>query len=227
MFSGDEAARMVRAVASLYPEKLQIVTRRDAEITSVPALRRKRVSIDEVGSGTLAVMRAVLEAHGMSEKDLLPVYLKPELTIDKVRSGELQGFAVMAGAPMEAVARVAEIDLFFVPIASDMMERIRARHRYLVPGEIPAGVYPGIPATPTLQVHALLVVHAAMPEELAYRLTATLWSESTVAALQSGHPLGRSIDLANALLGVSIPLHPGAERFYREKNMTFQDILPQ
>lgn len=227
VFGGNESVNVVRALASLYPEELQIVTRRDANIRSVDDFRGKRISIDEIGSGSLAVMRTVLETHGMSEADFSPVYLKPELTIERIKSGELHGFVVMAGAPMEAVDRVAEVGLFFVPLASDMMQRIHARCRYLVPGEIPAGVYPGVPATPTLQVHALLVVHAAMPDELAYRVTASLWNESTVSALERGHPLGKSISLATALHGLSIPLHPGAERYYREKGMNAQESTPQ
>jgi TRAP transporter TAXI family solute receptor len=74
VFSGNEATRALRAVASLYPEKFQIVTRRDANIHNFADLRGKRISVDEIGSGTLSVMRIVLAAHGMSENDLKPVY---------------------------------------------------------------------------------------------------------------------------------------------------------
>jgi uncharacterized protein len=223
VFAGNERVRAVRAVASLYPEKLQIVTRRDANVRSVPDFRGKRISIDEIGSGSLMVMRAVLDAHGLSEQDFLPVYLKPEFTIDKMKLDELQGFVVMAGTPMEAVNRVSDVGLFFVPIAPEVMQRISARYPYLVPGEIPAGVYPNVPTTPTLQVHALLVVDAAMTDDVVYRVTAALWSGRTVSALQSGHPQGKSISLATALQGVSIPLHPGAERFYREQGLLMKE----
>jgi TRAP transporter TAXI family solute receptor len=216
VFAGDDSVRVVRAVGSLYPEKFQIVTRRDANIHSVLDLRGKRISIDEIGSGTLSVMQILLEAYGLSEKDLLPVYLKPVFTHDKMVEGELQGFVMMAGAPMEAVTQLADIGVSLVPIDREMTSRISARFPYLVPGEIPAGVYPGIPATPTLQVHALLVVSSATPEELVYQVTAALWSERTLSLLKTGHPQGKAINLKTALDGISIPLHPGAERFYRE-----------
>ena len=88
VFKNNDKVRAIRAVASLYPEKFQIVTRRDANIRTINDLRGKRISIDEAGSGTLAVMRIVLEAHNMTEKDLLPVYLKPVFTHDKMVSGE-------------------------------------------------------------------------------------------------------------------------------------------
>ena len=219
VFAGDDSVRVVRAVGSLYPEKFQIVTRRDANIHSVLDLRGKRISIDEIGSGTLSVMRIVLEAYGLSEKDLLPVYLKPVFTHDKMVNGELQGFVMMAGAPMEAVTQLSDIGVSLVPIAPETASRISARFPYLVPGEIPAGVYPGIPDTPTLQVHALLVVSSATPEDLVYQVTAALWSERTLSLLKTGHPQGKAINLKTALDGISIPLHPGAERFYREQGL--------
>lgn len=219
VFSGEESTKVVRAVASLYPEKLQIVTRGEAGIRSVLDLRGKRISIDEVGSGTLMVMRIVLDAYGLSEKELLPVYLKPEFIDDKMVRGELQGFVVMAGVPMAAVKRVVDLGLFFVPIDREMALGINAKHPYLVPGEIPTGVYPEVPETPTLQVHALLVVNSAMPQDLVYQVTAALWSEQTLSLLKAGHPQGKAITLPTALKGISIPLHPGAERFYREHGM--------
>jgi len=219
----DVAAWSVRSEHAFagdnYPEKFQIVTRRDANIRNVMDLRGKRISIDEIGSGTLAVMRIVLEAHGLSEKNLLPVYLKPVFTHDKMVKGDLQGFVMMAGAPMEAVTQLLKIGISLVPIAPEMASLIGKRFPYLVPAKIPAGVYPGIPDTPTLQVHALLVVSSAMHDDLVYQATAALWSERTLALLKSGHPQGKSITPQTALTGISIPLHPGAERFYREHDM--------
>jgi uncharacterized protein len=220
VFAGDESTRVLRAVAGLYPEKFQIVTRRDANIREVSDFPGKRISIDEIGSGTLSVMRIVLEAYGLSEKDLLPVYLKPVFTQDKMVSGELQGFVMMAGTPMEAVTRISDVGISLVPIAPEIASRISTQYPYLVPAEITAGVYPGIPDTPTLQVYALLVVSSATPEDLVYEITAGLWSERTLSLLNEGHPQGKMITLKTALDGVSIPLHPGAERFYREQGIT-------
>jgi uncharacterized protein len=218
-FAGDASGSAVRAVASLYPEMFQLVTRRDANIRSVPDLRGKRFSIDELGSGTLSVMRIVLAAYGLSESDFSPVYLKPAFTQDKMAQNELQGFAMMAGAPMKAVTQLSDIGLFLVPIDSNTASEISARYPYLIPGKIPAGVYSGIPETPTLQVYALLVVSAEASEALVYQVTAALWSERTLSLLKQGHPQGKLITPETALTGLSIPLHAGAERFYREKEL--------
>ncbi len=222
-FKGDENARSIRAIASLYPEKFQIVTRKDAGVHSMKDLRGKHISVDEIGSGTLAVMRIVLEAHAMTEKDLRPVYLKPVFTQDKIISGELQGFVMMAGVPMAAVSQLTDVGISLLPIAPKIAAQIEARYPYLVPGKIPAEVYPGIPETATIQVHALLVVSEALDEVLVYQITAALWSERTLAMLKAGHPQGRMITAGTALAGISIPLHPGARKYYREKGLIPKD----
>jgi len=223
VFKDADNVRDIRAVASLYPEKFQMVTRRDADIRSVNDMRGKRISVDEIGSGTLAVMRIVLEAHNMTEKDLRPVYLKPVFTHDKMVSGDLQGFVMMAGAPMAAVTQLSSVGVSLVPISPDIAARIQARYAYLVPSKIPADIYPGIPETPTIQVYALLVVSAKTDAQLVYDVTAALWSDRTLGMLKTGHPQGKSITPETASEGISIPLHPGAKKYYQEYGMRFKD----
>ncbi len=221
VFTGKDNVQSIRAIASLYPEKFQIVVRRDANVRTVKDLRGKRISIDEIGSGTLVAMRIVLEAHGMTENDLLPVYLKPVFTQDKIISGDLQGFVMMGGAPMAAVSQLSNIGIILVPILPKVAARIEARYPYLVPGRIPADIYEGVPEISTIQVHALFVVNDTMDDALAYQITAALWSQRTISLLETGHPQGKSITRKTALAGISIPLHPGAERYYQKNSERF------
>ncbi len=221
-FKKNNSARNIRAIAALYPEKFQIVTRSDANIGGVPELSGKRISVDEIGSGTLEVMRIVLEAHDMTENDLRPVYLKPVFTHDKVVSGELQGFVFMGGVPAAAITKLTSVSVSLTPIAPDIAADIHKRYLYLTPTIIPADVYPGVPATPTIQVYALLVVSAQSDASLIYNITAALWSEHTLAMLKKGHPMGKAITPQTALEGVSIPLHPGADKYYQEHRMRFR-----
>jgi len=76
-------------------------------------------------------MRIVLEAHGLSEKAFSAVYLKPEFTFEKLRNGQLDGFAVMAGVPMEGVSRIADLGLHIVPVAPEQAVRIHQTYPYL------------------------------------------------------------------------------------------------
>ncbi len=218
-FSNTEDNSSIRAIASLYPEKFQIVVRKDANINSFENLKDKRISIDEEGSGTLAVMRIILAEYGMKEDEMQPLYLKPVFTQNKIINHQLDGFVMMAGAPMAAVMQLYDEGITLVSIDKMVAAKINRQYPYLFPGKIEENVYEGIPETTTLEVYALLAVHKDMPEETAYAITAALFSKETTSLLQKGHPQGNSITLETALNGISIPLHPGADRFYREHNV--------
>ncbi len=207
----------LRAIASLYPEKFQMVVRNDAGIESFGDLRGKRISVDEPGSGTRQVTDAVLAAHGLSEGDLRPQYLKPAFTDDKMRNGQLDGFSMMAGVPMEAVTTLLPVGLRLLPIAPEIAGKIHATYPHLTPGVIDAASYPGIPVTPTVEVYALFVVSSDMDDTVAQALTEILFSDRTAALLRQGHPLGKQISVESARNGLTIPLHPGAERYYQSR----------
>jgi len=221
-FSNISEQANVRAIAGLYSEKFHLVVRKDAGIQSIHDLRGKRISVDELGSGTRVIMDIVLEAYGLTENDLLPLYLKPAFTEDKMKSGQLQGFAIMAGVPNAAVTKQSDTGITLLPVDPPIASAINQRYKYLTPGKIGKGMYHDIPETPTLEVSALLVVSSTMSDDLAYAVTEALFSRETIILLQEGHPLGKAIGLDSALQGVSIPLHPGALRFYRDKQMVKQ-----
>ena len=218
-FDTTNSNASIRAIASLYPEKFQIVVRKDAEITNFRDIKDKTISVDEQGSGTLAVMRILLDAYGMTENDFQPLYLKPVFIQDKIKSGQVQGFVMMAGAPMKAVTQLYETGVTLVPIDSVLASRVYEKHPYLFPGRVETDTYNNIPETLTLEVYALLVVNESMTEEVAYAITEMLFNEQTAALLTSGHPQGRSITLETALNGISIPLHPGARHFYQSRKL--------
>ena len=225
-FASVDGASEIRAVASLYPERLQIVTRRDAGIARVSDFRGKSVSLDETGSGTLAVMRIVLAAYGLTEEDFQPVYLKPEFTRERLAQGRLQGFCLMAGTPAKAVQDIFGEEHSLVPISSEVAREIGRTHPYLAAGVIPAWTYPGIPDTPTIEVRALLVVRADMDEDLVHDITAAIWKDESLETLRDAHVQGRFITPGTALAGLSIPLHEGARRYYEEQGLLPGDVAP-
>ena len=220
IFRDEQRLSSLRAVASLYAESLHIVVRRNLGVRSVADLRGKRISLDEPGSGTLVESRVVLAAFGLAEADVHPEYVKPALASARMLAGQLDGFMVVAGHPADSVVQLVErmaVDL--VPIEPRMAEAIRAGNPFFRAGAIPAGAYRGIGEVPTLDVMAQLLVDAALDEDKAYAVTRALWGERMQRLLRQGHPKGRQIVLARALDGLSIPLHPGAARYYREIGM--------
>ncbi|MGE5148267.1 MAG: TAXI family TRAP transporter solute-binding subunit [Candidatus Eiseniibacteriota bacterium] len=215
----------LRAIASLYPETIHIVVRKDAKITSIEDLKGKRVSLGEKESGSRIDAEIVLGAYGLSTKSLKAVYLNPGQAADMMHAGELDAFFFTAGYPAAAITDLAETeDLALLPIVGKQSEALRKRYPFFFQRSIPGDVYRGVDATPTLAVSAQWLVSADVNEELVYQITKALWHENTRRLLDQGHREARSIRLDTALDGLAIPLHPGAERYYREMGRIAQTV---
>jgi TRAP transporter TAXI family solute receptor len=205
-------------IANLYPESIHLVVKRGSGIKTVSDLKGKRVALDEPGSGTLVNARAVLAAWGLKESDVKPDYIKPNQAADKLKDGSLDAFFFVGGAPAGAIAELASsgTGIELVSLTGPQAEALRKANPYLAVDSIPAGTYKDVPAATTMAVGAQWVTSAKMDAETVYQITKSLYSDATQARLAAGHAKGKLITRSNAVLGVGIPFHPGAERFYKE-----------
>ena len=216
-FEGQEPMSDLRAIANLYPEAMHLVVDQNDVIFSPADLKGQRVSLDREGSGTRVGGLLVLEAFGLSPDDVQVLDLPPGAAADALAADELEAFFLIAGTPAEAVLQLASVKpVSLLPITGEGAKQLIAKYPYFTPDYIPSGVYPSVGAVETLSVGAQWLVNAKVGEELVYQLTRALWHENTRKLLDSGHPKGKLIRLETALLGLTVPLHPGAERFYRE-----------
>ncbi len=212
--------RGFRAVARLYDESLHLVVAPGSGIVTLAQIRGKRLSLDEEGSGTLWNVRLLLESIGVGEGEVRAVYVKAAEALDLLRRRELDGFFLMAGYPAASVSEATlELGARLVGVFGPAVDRLVARMPFLVHSVIPAGVYPGQPRIPTIGVGALWLVRADLDADLVYAITRALWDPRARGVLDAGHPKGREIRLERALRAVSVPLHPGAERYYRERGL--------
>lgn len=212
-FKADKPHTNLRAIARLYPEVLHIVVPR-GKLRSVADLKGKTIAVDGSGTPTNMASLAVLAAANIPRKAVNLSKADAEAAVDLLVARRIDGFFVLAPTPSPAVTRAAarmQIDL--VPIVPQTAKRL-ARDVYL-PQQLPASVYAGVPSTPTVSVGMLWLVAANKDPQLIRQLAAALWDPSN-AGFFSG-----SRDIRQAVLGMPIPLHPGAERFYRD-----QGILP-
>jgi TRAP transporter TAXI family solute receptor len=220
IFEGQGQIENLRAIASLYPESIHVVAREDAGIDEIGDLAGKRVSLDEPGSGTLVEALIILDAFGLSEDDIQAAYLKPSPAIAMIRDNQLDAFITVAGYPTISVVELTTgTGARLVPIEGPEVDELLDTYDFYTKDVIPAGTYQGIPATPTISVGAQWIVGAEADENLVYGITAALWHDNARKLLDSGHAKGREIALNTALAGIGIPLHPGAERFYKEKGL--------
>ena len=219
-FEGKPKVEELRMIANLYPESVHIIVKKGVAKT-VADLKGKRVSLDEPGSGTLINAKAILAAYGITEKDIKPEYVKPNQAADKLKDGSIDAFFITGGYPLAAVSELVtatggvEILALTGPEADALMKSAP----FFAVDEIPAGTYKDIGAVKTLAVGAQWVTSSKVSNDVVYAVVKAMWSDKTRAVLDAGHAKGKLITPANALKGLAVPLHAGAEKFYKEAGL--------
>ena len=220
IYEGKPKVEELRAIANLYPESVHIVVKKGLGAKTVADLKGKRVSLDEPGSGTLVNAKAILAAYGLSEKDIRPEYLKQQQCAEKLKDGSLDAYFQTTGFPQGTLTELAATNGFeLLALAGPEADALQAKFTFFAKDEIPAGVYKDVAGVKTLSVGAQWVTSAKADADLVYEITKALWSDKTRAALDAGHAKGKAIRKETALLGLGIPLHPGAEKFYKEAGL--------
>jgi TRAP transporter TAXI family solute receptor len=220
IYQGRPKVDGLRAIANLYPESIQLVVRKGSGIKSVADLRGRKVSLDEPGSGTLVDARLILSAFGVSEKDLKAEYFRAQQVADSLKDGTIDAFFSVSGWPQSAVADLAAtVGIELVPIAGPEVDNLIAQFSFFSTEEIPDNAYRGVAGVKTVSVHAIWATSSKQSDELIYKVTAALWNPATRKLLDSGHAKGRDIRLETATTGLGIPLHAGAEKFYKEQGL--------
>ena len=226
-FEGN-AVKNIRAIASLYPEAVQIVALKSSNIKSVADLKGKRVIPGDMGSGTAGDAANVLSVYGITFDDFGQLdWLSFAGVSQRLKDNQADAGFVTAGLPTAALLELASsTSVTIVPISDEMNDALSKKWPFYAKVVIPGGTYSGVSEdVNTTAVMAQWVVDDDVSADLVYKLTKALW-ESGGAKDPSGaeimaqtHSKGKEITLETALLGVAIPLHPGAKKYYEEKGM--------
>ena len=217
---GKPPAEDLRTIAALFSEHIHLVALADSGINAVADLKGKRVSLDEPGSGTRVDAQIILQANGLSEGDLTAEDLKPGPAAEALRNGKIDAFFIVAGYPTGAVVELAAATpIKLVPIDGDAAKTLTDKYGFFSQSDIPAGTYEGVDAASTVAVGAQWFTSAKQPEDLIYNITKALWNDNTRKLLDVGHAKGKTITKETAMSGVGVPLHAGAERFYKEAGL--------
>ena len=224
IFEQSEPVTALRAVAKLYDEKIHLVVRKDSGIETPRDLIGKRVSLDEPGSGTLVDALLILDAYDIDPAELEKEYIKPEPSGDKLLNNELDAFFHVARAPNSAIERLsAHSAIKIVPIGGIKRDEILQKSNYLSAAMIHDGDYEGVPRTDTIAVSAILAVSNDLDDQLVYEMTKVLWSRRAMKIFDAGHDVSAEFNFRNAVVGLGIPLHPGAKRFYTEQGISVSE----
>lgn len=218
MFEGSKVENL-QGLATLYNETVQIVVPADSSISTVADLAGKRVSVGAPGSGVEANALQVLEIYGLTFDDLKSEHLSFGDSVSKIQDGNLDAAFVTAGAPTSAVTELsATKGVKLISLEQEKIDELIAKYPFYVQDTIPAGTYPGADAeTVTVAVKAMLAVSKDLPEQFVYDITKLLFEKNS--ELVAINKKAESITKENAVEGLSLEIHPGALKFYKENGL--------
>ena len=207
----------LRGIAAVYPNYIQIVASKESGITDLDGLKGKGVSVGAAKSGTELNARAIMTAAGMSYDDLGKTeYLPFAESVELIKNRQLDATLQSAGLGVSSIKDLAtSLDITVVSVPSELVESLGAPY---IAATIPAGTYTGQDAdVPTVAVVNFLVTHEGVSDDMAYAMTKELFEN--LPELEAAHQAAKQIKLENAIAGMPLQLHPGAERYYKEKGL--------
>lgn len=207
----------LRGVSAVYPNYIQIVASKDSGIKTLADLKGKSLSVGAAKSGTELNARAIFAAAGMSYADLGKVeYLPFAESVELIKNRQLDATLQSAGLGVASIRDLStSLDIVVVSVPADIITKLGAPY---VAATIPANTYTGqTEAVETAAVVNFLVTHADVPEETAYQMTKLMYEN--LDELKAAHKAAGAIDLKKATAGMPVPLHPGAEKFFKEKGV--------
>jgi TRAP transporter TAXI family solute receptor len=222
-FNGKESFKEklteMNALAVLYPEILQLVARGDGPAKSFADLKGLKLGVGAPGSGTEANFRQLLDVYGMKKEDVNGQFLSFSESAEQFKDKHIDAFIVVAGIPNSAIMDISSShSVRLLDIADDIAAKMTAKYPFLAPAKVPAGTYKGQDTeVKTLAVMAVLIASPKVKDDVAYNLVKALFENQ--ADLAQTHAKGKELAAEKAVTGVSIPFHPGAVKYYKEKGL--------
>jgi len=213
----DQAYKDLRGLACLYNETIQLVALESSGIKTIADLKGKKVSVGAAGSGTEANARQILEAAGLTYNDIRVQYLSFGESANNMKDGNIDAAFNTAGIPTAAIQDLSvSKKMVLVPIDGNVAAKLMAKYPFYALQVVPAGTYQGqTKDVTTVAVKSMLAVSSKLSEDLVYRLLETMYDNTD--RLIAAHSQGKNIKLETALEGMSIPLHLGAEKYFKER----------
>lgn len=219
----DKPAKFLRGITNLYPNVMHIVVRADSNITSIKQLEGKKFVPGAVGSATEINSKEILGLYGLDYKEKKNIkvdYLGYSEAADALKDGRVDAILIAGGIPTSAVLDAASsIKIRVLTIEPDMMQKLTKEMPWYYEVMIPKGTYMGqTEDVRTVAVANLLVVRQDLSDDLVYQMTKSIHENQPT--LVNAHKAAADIKLQDAYKGMTVPMHPGAEKYYKEKGVS-------
>lgn len=213
----DKAFPNLRGMATLYPETCQLIVLADSGIKTVADLRGKKVAVGAAGSGVEANARQIMAAAGITYADIQPQYLSFNEASSNLKDGNIDAAFLTAGHPTAAVQDISATKAIAVVSIDDALAaKLMSQYPFYTKTVIPAGTYRGVDANvSTVAVKAMLAVSDKLESDVVQKMLKSLFENND--RLSAAHRMGAMVTKDTARDGMSLPLHPGAEKFYGSK----------
>ena len=215
-----------RVLGFLYGAPAQLVVRADSGFESAKDLKGKRVAVGNAGSGAAASAERFFRHLGIWD-EFSPEFLGYSAAASAFKDGKIDAFWVLVGYPNRSIIEASvQVDIALIDVGKDAEEAgFYAEYAY-IPTTIPAGTYgEGMPECKTFQDATELCANSGVDAEVIYDIMKVLWSEAGMQAMTEAKKTFKSMTLENNFLGASVPLHPGAVKFWEENGVTVPDNL--
>ncbi|CAM5797035.1 TAXI family TRAP transporter solute-binding subunit [Brevibacillus borstelensis] len=214
-FKESGAIKDLRAMAGLYLNYVQVVTLKDRNIKSIADLKGKRVGVGAPNSGVEVNARMVLAGHGITYNDIKADYLSYAEAIEQLKNNAIDAAFVTSGLPNSTVIDLMTTkDVEIVPIKKEDVDKMAEKFPFFVSAEIPAGLYKNDQPVQTAAIRNIMLVRSDFSDEQVYKLTKAFFEN--IDALKEAHNAAKDIDVKEAGKNLVVPLHPGAEKYYKE-----------
>ena len=213
----EEPIKQLLGACTLFPEHVQLIARADAGINNPGDLKGKKVAIGPVGSGTTENVKQILDAWGLTVEDLGKAeQLKASQASDYIKDGRLDAAFYTVAVGAASIVDVAVIaDVKVVPISGPNVDKLIEKWPFYAKQMVPGGSYKGNDAdVPTVSVMAMLAARADLEAEIVYEILKAMYGD--LDQLKKAHAKFADISADKGLVGMSIPLHPGAEKYFKE-----------
>ncbi len=212
----EEPVENLRGVAVLYPEHIQCIVREDSGIETVSDLEGKRVAVGPIGSGTTENVKQIISAWDMTLDDFKSEQLQARQASDYLKDGRIDAafFTVAVGAAaIKDIATVVDVEVLDItgPNADKLVEEVP----FYTQQPVPAGSYPGQDEdATTVSVMALLSARADLDQDIVYKIMKAMYEN--IDRIHEAHAKFKNISVDDAMKGMTLPLHPGAEKYLKE-----------
>lgn len=216
--------RGYKAVASLYPEACQIVVRKDSDITSLDDLEEKNVSVGEEESGTERNATQILEMCGLPDNLVNTKNLDYTDAADQLAEKKIDAFFCTAGICTTVIEELTkECDIRLLEIPESCRQKLKKAYSFYDDYVIPAGTYSGqTEDIQTISVQSVLLASSTLSEKTVQKLTASLFKH--IKDIQYSISINLQLTPQEAVKGITIPFHPGAETYYKLEGVELPEV---